>query len=333
MAEQGLTRSRARAATLNLLRAGIKPTVTNVRREIGSGGQQAIQEAIHETLVELARQSAVPGLPVPVVEALRAVWVELENTARTQWDAERAALSARLEQTETELSATRAAFEQARSRLAALENEQAALQRLLTEREADVASLRLAYAQHEAALREATERGAAVEERLLNAQAQIDTLRGAQQQLRAEYAALSEQQRAAQARSLELEATVAEERVQLHAANQARTQAETLAEERARHLQEIAAALEREQSGRAADQLFAQRRIEEEKAAARVLHDETAALRQKCARLERVNRQLEHEQTTLNARLAAETREREQLARALAAAQAEWALLMFCPLH
>ena len=116
------TRTLAKAAALELIQNGQRPTAELVRQAIGQGSQQTILHALDEFWLEIGERLREPRLPEALVEPMTALWRNARETARGQWQLERATLGAEvssLQQRLDTLSTALAALTAERDRLSA----------------------------------------------------------------------------------------------------------------------------------------------------------------------------------------------------------------------
>jgi chromosome segregation ATPase len=105
MSTHGDTRKAAFEAACRLAASGERPTVVAVRAKLGGkGGQNAIQAGLNDWIAEAAKRFQLPGLPESLQMAVIAFWDVACQTAKTQWDEERAALLIQLETRDRQLS-------------------------------------------------------------------------------------------------------------------------------------------------------------------------------------------------------------------------------------
>ena len=90
------TRALAKAAALEILRHGERPTAEKVRAALGHGAQQTILSALDEFWAELGARLREPRLPAAVVDAAAALWSLALTEGAQQWDTERAAAATRV---------------------------------------------------------------------------------------------------------------------------------------------------------------------------------------------------------------------------------------------
>ena len=116
------TRTLAKAAALELIQNGQRPTAELVRQAIGQGSQQTILHALDEFWLEIGERLREPRLPEALVEPMTALWRNAMETARGQWQLERATLGeevSSLQQRLDTLSTALAALTAERDRLSA----------------------------------------------------------------------------------------------------------------------------------------------------------------------------------------------------------------------
>ena len=99
------TRQLAKAAALELLQNGQRPTAERVRKAIGQGAQQTILSALDDLWAEVGERLREPRLPEALVEPVAALWARALAEADQQWQTERARLIVELETTERQLTA------------------------------------------------------------------------------------------------------------------------------------------------------------------------------------------------------------------------------------
>jgi hypothetical protein len=105
MSTHGDTRKAAFEAACRLAAAGERPTVVAVRAKLGGkGGQNAIQAGLTDWIAEAAKRFQLPGLPESLQMAVIAFWDVACQTAKTQWDEERAAFLTQLEARDQQLA-------------------------------------------------------------------------------------------------------------------------------------------------------------------------------------------------------------------------------------
>ncbi|NVZ11272.1 DNA-binding protein [Allochromatium humboldtianum] len=105
MSTHGDTRKAAFEAACELAASGERPTVVAVRAKLGGkGGQNAIQAGLNDWIEEAARRFQLPGLPESLQMAVIAFWDVACQTAKAQWDEERAALLTQLESRDQQLA-------------------------------------------------------------------------------------------------------------------------------------------------------------------------------------------------------------------------------------
>ncbi|ADC64121.1 DNA-binding protein [Allochromatium vinosum] len=105
MGAHGDTRTAAFEAACQLAAAGERPTVVAVRAKLGGkGGQNAVQAGLNDWIAEAAKRFQLPGLPESLQMAVIAFWDVACQTAKTQWDGERAALLSQLEGRDQQLA-------------------------------------------------------------------------------------------------------------------------------------------------------------------------------------------------------------------------------------
>ena len=105
MSTHGDTRKAAFEAACQLAASGERPTVVSVRAKLGGkGGQNAIQAGLNDWIAEAAKRFQLPGLPESLQMAVIAFWDVACQTAKTQWDEERAALLNQLETRDQQLA-------------------------------------------------------------------------------------------------------------------------------------------------------------------------------------------------------------------------------------
>ena len=105
MSTHGDTRKAAFEAACQLAASGERPTVVAVRAKLGGkGGQNAIQAGLTDWIAEAAKRFQLPGLPESLQMAVIAFWDVACQTAKTQWDEERAAFLTQLEARDQQLA-------------------------------------------------------------------------------------------------------------------------------------------------------------------------------------------------------------------------------------
>jgi chromosome segregation ATPase len=99
------TRQLAKAAALELLQNGQRPTAERVRQAIGQGAQQTILSALDELWAEVGERLREPRLPEALVEPVAELWARALAEADQQWQEERGRLGGQLEIAERQLEA------------------------------------------------------------------------------------------------------------------------------------------------------------------------------------------------------------------------------------
>jgi chromosome segregation ATPase len=251
----GDTRTAAFEAACRLAAAGERPTVVAVRAKLGgTGGQNAIQAGLNDWIAEAAKRFQLPGLPESLQMAVIAFWDTACQTAKTQWDEERAALLTQLEtrdqqlaertqerdalererdQIRAERDQRTQALEQAQGELFAahqhsrtLETERADLMQRLADAEASVAQLTETGAQLAAKVRDLEYSEQGLQEEAASVEAERDQLQadvGAAKQTIAQLGQLRTQEERERA---QLAAALAQSRADLEAGRTALTERE-----------------------------------------------------------------------------------------------------------
>ncbi len=99
------TRQLAKAAALELLQNGQRPTAERVRQAIGQGAQQTILSALDDLWAEVGERLREPRLPEALVEPVAELWARALAEADQQWQTERGRLGEQLETAERQLTA------------------------------------------------------------------------------------------------------------------------------------------------------------------------------------------------------------------------------------
>jgi len=99
------TRQLAKAAALELLQNGQRPTADRVRQAIGQGAQQTILSALDDLWAEVGERLREPRLPEALVEPVAELWARALAEADQQWQTERGRLGEQLETAERQLKA------------------------------------------------------------------------------------------------------------------------------------------------------------------------------------------------------------------------------------
>ncbi len=99
------TRQLAKAAALELLQNGQRPTAERVRQAIGQGAQQTILSALDDLWAEVGERLREPRLPEALVKPVADLWARALAEADQQWQTERGRLGEELETAERQLKA------------------------------------------------------------------------------------------------------------------------------------------------------------------------------------------------------------------------------------
>ena len=100
-----VTRDEVKATAWNLLRAGQRPTTTNVREQLGGrGSQQTLVAALSEFWGDVGHMLTDSELPSTVLDSARSTWKQAVQVAGELWGQERAALLSAAEKTQASLA-------------------------------------------------------------------------------------------------------------------------------------------------------------------------------------------------------------------------------------
>jgi chromosome segregation ATPase len=147
MASTTTTRELAKAAALEILRRGERPTAEKVRAVVGRGAQQTILSALDEFWADLGERVCEPRLPAAVVDAAAALWSGALTEAARVWDGERADGAARVADLTAAVAALRAERAGQEAQLEAVQGDHRQLTQRLDDTTATLGATRQAVAE------------------------------------------------------------------------------------------------------------------------------------------------------------------------------------------